>query len=60
MLQIALNIFPDLKFSGALLCEVFSFDHSEMQLLDGLAKHTSILVKKKYDSVLCEVSHEHF
>ena len=34
--------------------------HSEMQLLEGLVKHASILVTNTYDCVLCEVSHKHF
>lgn len=33
--------------------------HSEMQLLEGLLKHASILVIFKYDGVLCEISHKH-
>lgn len=33
--------------------------HSEMQLFEGLLKHTSILVIFKYDGVLCEISHKH-
>ena len=34
--------------------------HSEMQFLEGLLKHTSVLVTYNYDGVLCEVSYKHF